>query len=106
MQIVRTNVFVKALKKLGASDDDLQALEEEIAADPQKGDVIPGLGGVRKIRFSLRGKGKRGGGRAIYIAIISRDTIYLLTAYAKAKKSDLTEADKAAIKFLVAELKA
>jgi len=106
MRIVRTRTFAKALKKLGASADDLDALEMAIAADPQAGDVIPGLGGARKIRFSMTGKGKRGGGRAIYVAVVSHDTAYLLTAYSKAQKSDLTQADKAAIKTLIAALTA
>ena len=101
MRIVRTTVFTKALKKLGASAADLNALETEIAANPQAGDVIPGMGGARKIRFSMAGKGKRGGGRAIYVAIVREDTAYLLTAYAKAKKEDLTPADKATLKALI-----
>ena len=104
MRIVRTTVFTKALKKLGASAADLGALEMEIAANPQAGDVIPGLGGARKIRFSMAGKGKRGGGRAIYIAVVREDTVYLLTAYSKAKKDDLTQADKTALKTLIAVL--
>jgi len=72
---VRTIVFTKALKKLGACSADLDALETAIAANPQAGDVIPGLGGARKIRFSMAGKGKRGGGRAVYVAVVSKDTV-------------------------------
>lgn len=106
MRVVRTTIFAKALRKLGASAADLDTLEQEVAANPQRGDVIPGLGGARKIRFSIKGKGKRGGGRAIYIAVVSDDTVYLLTAYSKAKKADLTQADKTAIKALIAELTA
>ena len=101
MRIIRTTVFTKALKKLGASAADLDALETAIAANPQAGDVIPGMGGARKIRFSMAGKGKRGGGRAIYVAVVRQDTVYLLTAYAKAKKEDLTPADKAALRALI-----
>jgi len=104
MKIVRTTVFTKALKKLGATAADIDALEAEVAINPNVGDVIPGMSGARKVRFSMGGKGKRGGGRAIYIAVVSKETIYLLTAYAKAKKDDLTPDDKAVLKALITVL--
>jgi hypothetical protein len=97
MQIYRTKTFLKHLKKLGVTQTELLALEDEIAADPTIGDVIPGLKGARKIRFAFGGKGKRGGGRAIYVIFRQEDTVYLLVAYAKAEKGDLTRADKDAI---------
>lgn len=65
MQVFRTKTFRKHVRKLGVSEEEVKALEEEIAADPATGDVIPGLKGARKIRFAIGGKGKRGGGRAI-----------------------------------------
>ncbi len=74
MQVVRTGAFNKALKKLGASLSDIERLENEIAAHPEAGDVIQGLSGARKIRFAMRGKGKRGGGRAIYVVVWRVDT--------------------------------
>jgi hypothetical protein len=82
MQVVRTAAFIKSLKKLGASAEDLDRLENELAANPKAGDVIPGLGGARKIRFGLRGKGKRGGGRAIYVVIWKDDEALLCFALA------------------------
>jgi hypothetical protein len=75
VRIVRTHVFAKAVKKLGATGADLDALEMGIAANPNPGDVIPGLGGARKIRFCMGGKGKRGGRRAIYVAVVTTDTV-------------------------------
>jgi hypothetical protein len=48
--------------------------------------VIPDLGGIRKLRFSLGGKGKRGGGRAIYFLMVSEDLAFMLFAYAKSEK--------------------
>ena len=77
-------------------------LENEIAANPEAGDVIPGLGGARKIRFAMRGK--RGGGRAIYVAVVLRDTAYLLLAYAKGDPVDLSNDQRDAIRELVKEL--
>lgn len=72
MQIVRTTPYKKALKKLKASKQEIEALEQEIASNPLAGDVIPGLGGIRKIRFGMAGKGKKGGGRAVYYLRLRR----------------------------------
>lgn len=103
MQIFRTKTFLRLIRKLRVTDDELLALEEEIAANPTAGDVIPGLKGARKLRFAMGGKGKRGGGRAIYVVFVREDTAYLLVAYSKAEKEDLTADDKQAIvKFIEA----
>jgi hypothetical protein len=59
MEIVRTSLFERSLKKLGASAD-LKRLETEIAFNPTVGDVIQGLSGARKARFSMAGRGKSG----------------------------------------------
>lgn len=67
VKIVRTTIFTKCLKKLNASESDIERLESELASNPSAGDVIQGLSGARKVRFAMGGKGKRGGGRAIYV---------------------------------------
>lgn len=105
MKIVRTQGFERSLKRLGASRADLEKLEAEIAANPDSGDVIPGLGGVRKIRFGMAGRGKRGGGRAIYFVVWVNDTAYLLLAYSKADQTDLSAAQRGAIAAIVKELR-
>jgi hypothetical protein len=66
MKIVRTRRYLKDMKRIGATAIDMASLEQEIAANPTAGDVIQGLGGIRKIRFGIGNRGKRGGGRAIY----------------------------------------
>lgn len=104
MRIVRTKRYAKDMRRIGASSADMAALEESIAANPAAGDVIQGLGGVRKIRFGIGGRGKRGGGRAIYFLVLSDDTALMLTAYAKNEKSDLSEADRKAILALLKEM--
>ncbi len=53
MKIVRTSSFERSLKKLGASGADLERLEAQLAAEPTAGDVIVGLKGARKVRFSM-----------------------------------------------------
>ena len=92
------------MKRLGASLGDVDALEQRIAGDPRCGAVIPGLGGIRKLHFSIGGKGKRGGGRAIYFLIIADDLAVMLFAYAKSEKEDLTAAEKKAARALMKEI--
>ncbi len=90
MRIVRTKRFQKDIKRIGASASDIAAVEGAIVANPIAGAVIPGLGGVRKIRFGIGSKGKRGGGRAIYFLALSQDAVLMLFAYAKNEQKDLT----------------
>jgi len=97
MKVVRTSVFLRCLKKLHATKREVDALEAAIVANPSAGDIIPGLGGIRKIRFAMGGKGKRGGGRAIYFLLMADETILMLTAYSKADQEDLSEAQKTAL---------
>jgi len=96
MKIVRTKRYSRDLKRLGADAADVQALETAIADNPQIGDVIPGLGGIRKVRFGFGGRGKRGGGRAIYFLMLEDETAVMLFAYAKNEKEDLTPAERQA----------
>ncbi len=101
MQIVRTGLYLRQMKRLGASSTDMERLEAEIALNPQVGDVIPGLMGLRKIRFALGNKGKRGGGRAVYFLMVSDDVAIMIFAYAKSAQEDLTtEQRKAALALL------
>lgn len=104
MQIVRTARYLKDLKRMGAKAADVSRLEAEIVANPQAGDVIPGLGGLRKLRFALGGRGKRGGGRAIYFLMVARDTAIMVFAYSKAEREDLTPDQRKAALALVKEL--
>lgn len=104
MNLIRTTSFTKAIASLKVTDIELAALETEIAINPHAGDVIKGLKGVRKIRFALGGKGKRGGGRCIYLALTIDDTIYLLLAYGKSKQTDLSQKQRKDILAFIEEL--
>ena len=76
-----------------------------IASNPTVGDLIPETGGVRKVRWSRAGSGKRGGARVIYFYHDARRPLYLLMAYAKARREDLTPDEKRAVRALAATLK-
>jgi hypothetical protein len=104
MELVRTTAFAKAIKKLKVTQDELDALETEIATNPQAGDVIQGLKGVRKMRFAMAGKGKRGGGRCIYLVLTVEDTVYLLLAYGKSKQTDMSQQQRKDILAFIEEL--
>jgi hypothetical protein len=105
VEIFRTRIFEQSLKALGATDAELAALEAAIMMNPEAGDVIKGLGGARKIRFGMGGKGKSGGGRAIYVVIRVRDTAYLLLAYAKSDQEEISNDQRKAIRALIEVIK-
>jgi hypothetical protein len=67
--------------------------------------VIPGAGGVRKLRWAAKGKGKRGGARVIYIHVVLATRIYLLRCYAKNVRTDLTADEKKELRRIAAHLK-
>lgn len=107
MEFVRTGSYEKGLKrlrKLGAVDADFDEVEREIATNPEVGDVIKGSGGLRKARFGYGQVGKSGGGRTIYYVVTEDDVAYLLTAYAKVDKEDLTADELRLFKALIKEL--
>ena len=105
MNVVRTKAFERSVRTLGVTEVELQVLEDAIIANPEAGDVVKGMRGVRKIRFALGGKGKSGGGRAIYLVVRVRDSAYLLLAYAKASQADLSSTQRKAILAILETLK-
>ena len=72
------------------SDDEYAELQKVLVADPNAGDLIPGSGGLRKIRWAIQGRGKRSGARIIYYHLISRDQFYMLLIYGKNEQDDLS----------------
>jgi mRNA-degrading endonuclease RelE of RelBE toxin-antitoxin system len=104
IQFVEGSLFSKKLLQV-ATDEEFQVLQRELRADPEKGDVIKGAGGARKVRMALGGRGKSGGARVIYYVRVSRDRIYLLDIYRKGDKSDLSPQERKALAELVLMLK-
>ena len=89
------------------SHEDLVALEQSILADPQAGDLVPGTGGLRKIRLGQRkvGRGKRGGVRVYYLDLPRRAVTHLVAIFGKREKSDLSPAERRAVAEQVKQLK-
>ena len=91
--LIETKQFEgKAGKVMSVAEKD--ELFDFIARNPKAGDVITGTGGVRKLRFAIEGKGKRGGVRVIYYYYYERNPVLLFTVFGKGEKSDLTQKEK------------
>jgi len=90
-KFVELQSFQKAWDDIGLTDDDLFELETKLLINPRAGVVIKGSGGARKVRFEAQGKGQRGGARVIYVDVVIGETVYLLYAYPKSVKDDLSQ---------------
>ena len=103
MEFIETPTFTRMLTEL-LDDDEYRLLQAELAEDPERGDLIKGGGGIRKLRFALPGRGKSGGVRAIYYWLKDHHQIYMLVIYPKSKKDDLTDKETAMLREFVKEL--
>lgn len=102
---IEVPIFTRKWKELGLTDEDLRNLENILLDNPKAGDAIQGTGGLRKIRIPIDGRGKRGGGRVIYVDIEFKERIYFINVYAKNEKDDLTDDERKAFKAVVNILK-
>jgi hypothetical protein len=86
------------------TDEERASIVDTVSADPLAGVVIPGTGGVRKLRVAATGRGKRGGARIIYLFGGADVPVFLLAVFAKNEKSDLTQAQRNGLGRMTAEL--
>ena len=102
MEFVEAPPFTRHLPEY-LSEDAYQDLQTRLAANPEVGDLMPGTGGFRKVRWAdaWRGKGRRGGLRIIYYYFPSDHQIWLMTLYNKDEASDLTAQQKKALKVAI-----
>jgi len=93
VRFVETSVFTRRIT--GAlSDDEYRIVQEALLRRPEQGDLIEGTGGVRKLRWSEAGRGKRGGLRLIYYWHVEGEVILMLFLYRKSEQKDLTADQK------------
>ena len=83
----------------------IEAVADYLIDHPNAGDVIPGSGGIRKLRWAAKGKGRRGGARIIYLYLVIAARVYLIRCYAKNVKTDLTADEKKQLRQMAAHLK-
>ncbi len=91
--VVETPEFIRRTEKL-MTEGDREELISYLAANPTAGDLIPGTGGVRKLRWGLEGRGKRGGARIIHFFHNADLPLFILTAFAKNERADLSQEDR------------
>jgi hypothetical protein len=100
MIILETSVFTRRVTEL-LSDDEYRELQGVLVNQPDSGAVIPCGGGIRKMRWSASGRGKRGGARIIYYWAVAQDRILMLFIYAKNERDDLTPEQLKTLKKIV-----
>ncbi len=89
MLIIETPIFTRRIQAI-LSDEEYRLLQIHLVNKPDVGKIIPRSRGLRKLRWSTGGHGKRGGIRVVYYWFMAKDTILLLFAYSKSEQDDLT----------------
>jgi len=102
---VEIPLFSKRWTEIGLDEDDLLALQIMLLKDPESGPVMEGTGGIRKVRFPLKNRGKSGSVRVCYADFEEFEVTYLITAFTKAERVNLTQEEKNVLKKLVKSLK-
>lgn len=102
--VVETSIFTRRADAL-LSREERADLIEMLARDPLAGDVVPGLGGVRKLRFAPTGRGKSGAFRVIYYMLAQNHPILALLLYGKNERADLSPAQRKMVADLAIEMK-
>ena len=102
MVFVETPIFTADVRAL-LSDDEYAALQQHLVTMPNAGDVVAGTGGLRKIRWTIAGRGKRGGTRVIYYHVVVQAQIRMILIYRKGIKDDLTPKEKTVLRKINAE---
>jgi len=102
MEFVETPLFTREISAL-LTDEKYRGLQLALLFRPEHGAVIRGTGGLRKLRWTLKGRGKRGGLRLIYYWDKPNDRIYMLLPYVKTDQEDLTPTQLKVLRKLVQE---
>jgi hypothetical protein len=92
--VIETPAFLTSARELGLEDDERAKIVTHLAYHPEAGDLMPGTGGARKLRFIGRGKGKSGGFRVITFFAGSDIPVFLLDVFGKGDKANLRKAER------------
>lgn len=100
---IETSIFTRQIVEL-LSDEEYQDLQADLMEAPDRGDLIQGGGGIRKVRCAAKGKGKSGGIRVIYYWLRDDGQIFMLLAYPKLEQDDLTDQQTTVLRNLVKDI--
>ena len=103
VSVIETPEFLAATRRI-MDEEERGVLVDYLARNPLVGELIPGTGGIRKLRWGLEGRGKRGGARVVYYYHNDVMPIFALTAYAKNERADIAQADRNGFRRLTALL--
>jgi hypothetical protein len=101
---IETRTFSKRIAGL-ISDDKLAEFQTDLAQAPEKGPPIQGTGGLRKVRWGIKGRGKSGGARIMYLYLKVHGIIHLVFVFAKGESDNLTADEKKQLKKIVEAIK-
>ena len=101
---IETATFTRLITGL-VPDDEYAAFQQELASNPERSGPLSGCGGVRKARLALRGKGKSGGARVLYLFLPHHSLIYLLYVFTKGDADNLSATGKQAVRELALQIK-
>ncbi len=102
MVIIETSAFTRQVQAL-LSDEEYRELQTALIDRPTLGSIIVGSGGLRKVRWTAKGKGKRGGSRVIYYWTVRQDQLLMLLIYSKSEREDLTRDQLRILKKMIEE---
>lgn len=102
MRFIETSVFTASLRR-HLDDEQHRAMQLALSLRPEQGALIPGGGGLRKLRWGAEGRGKRGGVRSIYYWAVDDESCYMVYMYAKNEQGDLTATQLRALARVVRE---
>ena len=100
-EFIVTDWFAACWKHMGLTDQDMRRLENEILSNPKLAPVMAGTGGARKLRFAFEDRGKSGSVRVIYVDFNVYEKIFLIDAYAKTDKDNLSKAERNDLRGLI-----
>lgn len=102
---IEVPLFSKRWKEIGLGEGELQNLQIMLLKDPESGPVMEGTGGIRKVRFPMKNRGKSGSIRVCYTDFAEYEVTYLITAFEKKEQENLSDDEKKVLRKLVKALK-
>ena len=104
MTFIEFPTFTRQVSEL-MTDEEYAEVQQELIENPEKGDLIKGLGGLRKVRVAVGRRGKSGGVRFIYLLLLRHEAVFFFYAYSKGDVSDLSSEQRKRLVQAVTQIK-